>query len=66
MCMSGCVSERASDLVHESIFWKSTSHVYCTVTLRILVGSISYTDGGRYYVEGDYGKKLYGAFAGPV
>ena len=40
--------------------------VHVCVTLRILVGSISYTDGGRYYVDGDYGKKLYGAFAGPV
>ena len=29
-------------------------------------GSIAFTAGGRYYGDGDYGKKLYGAFTGPA
>lgn len=29
-------------------------------------GSVAFTDGGRHYGDSDYGKKLYGAFTGPM
>ena len=37
-----------------------------TLSLSVCVGSVAFTNGGRYRDNGAYGKKLYGAFTGPM
>ena len=32
----------------------------------LTIGSVAFTEGGRYRGDGNYGKKLYGAFTGPM
>ena len=58
-------SATKSKLFDKGVLRNSLAFFY-SLSLSVCVGSVAFTNGGRYRDNGAYGKKLYGAFTGPM